>query len=384
MAIKKFFSNKAKAGWRWDEKQKKFSSWGFDIWLENGKRKRESGFGTRNLAEMAVARIRLDEKEGKYELKQIASPMLEKVLEKRLEMINDRQEKVRATRVFQMWLGLLPLNIKIGELKASHLRTFIDVRIQQVSPASTNREVTCIASALHSAHLNFPELENWRCFAIPRPKVEKSRRERLISQDETMKLLTTLFEPRREKESKAEFSNRRKVGQVFKFLLLTGARIGEINSLRWEQIDFKEKLIQIIGTKTRYKSAKTVRYLELSESLAEILCERKELSNGEFVFSRTGNSITHYYKIMKEACERLGIKYGKYTNGGFVSHDARHTGITRMLQSGVDLATIGAITGHSDHHLILHYSHATRESRKAATSILENFFGAAERINVGK
>ncbi len=33
----------------------------------------------------------------------------------------------------------------------------------------------------------------------------------------------------------------------------------------------------------------------------------------------------------------------------------------------------GAITGHTDANLILHYSHATRESRKKATSVLETF-----------
>jgi hypothetical protein len=39
----------------------------------------------------------------------------------------------------------------------------------------------------------------------------------------------------------------------------------------------------------------------------------------------------------------------------------------------IDLSTVGAITGHTDANLILHYSHATRESRKKATSVLENF-----------
>nr|MBA4185661.1 hypothetical protein [Acidobacteriota bacterium] len=68
MAVKKVFSNKAKPGWKYDEKTKQFWSWGFDIWLENGKRKRESGFGSRQLAENAVSRIRINEKEGKYKL----------------------------------------------------------------------------------------------------------------------------------------------------------------------------------------------------------------------------------------------------------------------------------------------------------------------------
>jgi len=39
----------------------------------------------------------------------------------------------------------------------------------------------------------------------------------------------------------------------------------------------------------------------------------------------------------------------------------------------IDLSTVGAITGHTGANLILHYSHATRESRKKATSVLETF-----------
>ena len=62
MAIKKFYSTKAKAGWRWDASKEKFWSYGFDIYLQSGQRKRESGFATEQLAENAVARIRISRK----------------------------------------------------------------------------------------------------------------------------------------------------------------------------------------------------------------------------------------------------------------------------------------------------------------------------------
>jgi len=39
----------------------------------------------------------------------------------------------------------------------------------------------------------------------------------------------------------------------------------------------------------------------------------------------------------------------------------------------IDLSAVGAIIGHTGANLILHYSHAARESRKKATSVLENF-----------
>jgi integrase len=374
MAIRKFFSNKAKAGWRWDAGKEKFWSWGYDIRLENGKRKRESGFATRSLAENAVARIRIGEKEGKYNLQPQKFPTLKEVLEKRLFRYDDQKERKRAETVFSRWLEMLPASLKLNELATAHLRLYISERLQQVKAVSVNREMNCIASALHSAFLDFPELENWNAPRIPRPKVERSRRERLISGAEIMRLLSGFAESRRETETAHEFERRRVVGQVFQMCLLTGARPGEIIRLRWEQIDFKAKLLQIVGTKTRFKQAKAVRYLEITPTIEQILLERKEKDAfGEFVFSRTGNSVTHYYEILQAESERAGVIYGKNKAGGFVTYDARHTATTRMLQAGVDLSTVGAITGHSDANLVLHYSHATRESRKKAVSVLEEF-----------
>ncbi|MGI8640724.1 MAG: tyrosine-type recombinase/integrase [Pyrinomonadaceae bacterium] len=135
-----------------------------------------------------------------------------------------------------------------------------------------------------------------------------------------------------------------------------------------------------MGRKNRFKVAKVVRYLELTPTMEEILRERKKINAfGDFVFCRTGNSVTAYHEILREAAESVGIAYGAKTRGGFITHDARHTAVTRMLQAGIDLSTVGAITGHSDSNLILHYSHATRESRKQAVSVLENFVVGDEK-----
>ena len=101
MAIKKFYSTKEKAGWRWDAGKQKFWSWGFDIRLQNGSRCRESSFASKQLAEQAVARIRISEKEGKYDLQTRKFPLLTEVLEKRLNRIESQKEQVRAATIFQ-------------------------------------------------------------------------------------------------------------------------------------------------------------------------------------------------------------------------------------------------------------------------------------------
>ncbi len=123
-------------------------------------------------------------------------PLVLEVCEKRLKRIESKKERTRAITILNRWLEMLPPNLKINELAQSHIRLYINARITEVKAVSVNREITIIGSALHSAYVDFPELETWTCPRIPRPKVERSRRERLITQEELMKLLTELLSAR--------------------------------------------------------------------------------------------------------------------------------------------------------------------------------------------
>lgn len=400
MAVKRFYSNKAKPGWRENpqfvpperipagkkqkEFQKKYYSWGYRVDFEPEEyeadgtpirnRRQETGFATRKAAEDAANLLKLAEKDEKYSIKKTIFPGISEVLQAGLERLVSKKEHARAVTIFNRWLKLLEKNIRINELKITHLKLYVNDRKGEIADGSINREMNTIASALHSAHLDFPVLEDWICPRIPRLKVKRSRRERLISRDEINRQLGYLLAPRLEDESESDSFNRRTVGQAFQMEILTGARLGEIARIRWEHIDWENNVLQIHGTKTEYVSASVVRYLELTPTMESILRERQKFNRfGEYVFCRTGNTITHYYRIMEQAAKAVGVPYGKNKRGGFVGHDARHTAITRMLQAGVDLATVGSITGHSDKTLILHYSHATRESKRIAGKVLDDF-----------
>jgi integrase len=400
MSVRKFYTNKAKTGWKEnpayipldkipkDEKQKeherKFYSWGYDIDLEpNGYNKkgelkrnrlRESGFASRKAATDAAARQKFAEKDEKYSFKKTVYPRVAEVLQAGVNRLISKKEKRRALTIFNRWLGLLERNVRLDELKPEDLKLYVDDRKGKIADGSINRELTNIASALHKAHEDFSVLENWVCPRIPRLKVKRGRRERLISALEIDALFKHLFKARMDEETKEDYEKRRVVGQAFQMALLTGARIGEIAGMRWEHIDFGAKILQIHGKKSQYVSASVVRYLELTPTMEKILRNRQNIDTfGAFVFCRTGNTITYYHEILAEAAKSAGLAYGKGKKGAFVTHDARHTAVTKMLQGGIDLSTIGSITGHSDKTLILHYSHATRDSRRAAGSVLDDF-----------
>ena len=125
-----------------------------------------------------------------------------------------------------------------------------------------------------------------------------------------------------------------------------------------------------MGTKTENRMDSN-RYVPLTDSLREVLNARKPVSNDDFVFTQGGNITPKIHRILRQACEAIGLTYGRDIEGGFELYCARHTFTTRLLQSGADLATVGAITGHSDRELVLHYSHITPESTSAAAARIE-------------
>jgi len=73
--------------------------------------------------------------------------------------------------------------------------------------------------------------------------------------------------------------------------------------------------------------------------------------------------------ILREACNAVGIPYGRDTTGGITFHNTRHSFTTRLI-AVTDLATARSFTGHSDNQMVAYYSHATAESQRAAMEAL--------------
>ncbi|HEY0658263.1 MAG TPA: hypothetical protein VGD05_07300 [Pyrinomonadaceae bacterium] len=57
---------------------------------------------------------------------------------------------------------MLPKRLRFNELAPAHIQLYIDVRLREIKASSINREVTCLGSAIHSAHVNFPDSSDFR------------------------------------------------------------------------------------------------------------------------------------------------------------------------------------------------------------------------------
>jgi integrase len=368
--------------------------WGYDERFLDGagrtKRVRRYEFETRDEAEEMVAALRRAEREREYGLSPLINrPTLQELIEKRIPTLAERAERSRARRVLYTWLSLLDARVKldktysplpgyrspvkIDEVDTPKIRIYVIRRQgEKQSAASINRELNIIGATLHQAEEFFSELKQWKAPKIPRLKVVKSRRERLITEDEYDRLVAHLRRGPDELDGDGRSQNRQnayqarvRVAQILEFAMLTAARHGEIVALKWSDISWERSKVLIYQKKTGdYKE------VPLIPSLKALLEERKP-ATGRFVFTEGGNIYPKFYRVLKEACGQLGIPYGKNIEDGLVLHAARHTVTTRLVEAGLDYDTIGLITGHRAKELIAHYSHKHPASVARAAEALE-------------
>jgi len=133
---------------------------------------------------------------------------------------------------------------------------------------------------------------------------------------------------------------------LFSVLYSCGLRLGEVLTLRWRDINFKERFIHI-DERPEYgwKPKKWhVRDIPISQELAAELLKLKENAIYPLVFhTRTGKPI---YQML-EMCKRIARRAGIPRDDAYL-HKWRATFCVELLRQGVDLPSIQALMGHKD------------------------------------
>lgn len=150
---------------------------------------------------------------------------------------------------------------------------------------------------------------------------------------------------------------------VFKFLLLTGARKGEVLNATWDQFD----LAQGVWTKPSHLTKqKKKEHLPLSEKALQVLQEIKNLNtkNSPYIFpgrieGKPLQEIKTFWKtVLKEAkLENVRI------------HDLRHTHASHLVSSGLSLSIVGKLLGHTQASTTQRYAHLADGPLRAAAEV---------------
>lgn len=173
---------------------------------------------------------------------------------------------------------------------------------------------------------------------------------------------------------------------VWRLLLETGARKGEVNGLNWSDINFRTGVVTIrkiaspesggIQLSNRTKG-KAIREIPLSPGLLGTLkalkLDRGASMSDPVVIDSKGRTRPTFDAIRywwKRDCEEAGI-VGVYT-----PHSLRHTFATTALEAGVDVKVVSSILGHSSTAVTSEiYTHVTGAMQRDAVLKVTDVIG---------
>lgn len=179
-----------------------------------------------------------------------------------------------------------------------------------------------------------------------------NQRERFLSGDELARLGKALAACERKGVNQSGLD-------LIRLLALTGARRGEMEQLRWRDIDFERGTVVLANTKTGRAA------WPLSRAALDLLEKRRRDSAGELVFPATSGA-GHYRgvnRIWPLVRTRAGLDDVRL-------HDLRHSFASIGAVSGLGLQIVGKLLGHKQASTTQRYSHLSDDPlRNAADRI---------------
>jgi len=232
------------------------------------------------------------------------------------------------------------------ELTPEMIEKYKAARLEKVSPASVNRELACLKH-MYTKAIEWGYVKLNPAKGVKRLK-EPPGRLRYLNPEEAGRLLEVC-------------SGHLK--PIIVTALNTGMRKSEILSLKWSQVDLKNRKVTVINAKNNES-----RVIPINQTLYQELLALSQNPRGEYVFSeRNGRPFKDTKTAFLSAIKKVGIK-------DFRFHDLRHTFGSHLVMQGVDLKTVQQVMGHKDIKMTMRYSHLSPEYVQEAMERLDKLW----------
>lgn len=195
-------------------------------------------------------------------------------------------------------------------------------------------------------------------------RYKENRRERFLSSDELIRLADALTEAERT-NTESPF-----VIAAIRLLILTGARLGEILTLKWSMVDFDRRMLRLPDSKTGAKP------VLLSDPAVELLQNLPRIQGNDYVIvgGVDGEHLKNLRKPWGHIRKRAGLSDVRL-------HDLRHSFASFAIAEGVTLAVIGKLLGHKKTATTERYAHLSEDYVTIASNKIGEKIGSMMNIS---
>ena len=196
-------------------------------------------------------------------------------------------------------------------------------------------------------------------------KYKEKKRERFLTRDEYRRLGQTLVAAEAEVEAGIEGAVSPYAIAALRLLMLTGCRLNEILTLRWDDIDRTAGEFRLRDGKTG------ARMVPLTPTAETVLAGIERVPGNPWVIvgKKPGTHLStitvDWYRLRAHA----GLDDVRI-------HDLRHSYASRALAAGESLSMIGKLLGHADIQSTARYAHLARETERLSAARVGGSIGA--------
>ncbi|MRG74081.1 tyrosine-type recombinase/integrase [Alphaproteobacteria bacterium HT1-32] len=187
-------------------------------------------------------------------------------------------------------------------------------------------------------------------------KYEEKKRERYLSSEELGRLGDTL------RELELTGTESQAAMNALRLLILTGCRLGEIQTLKWEYV--RGNIIYLPDSKTGAKR------VYLGKGALEVLAGIEQLDGNPYVITgiKPGSHLTDMQKPWRRIRKEVGLEDVRI-------HDLRHTFASSAVGLGESLPMIGKLLGHTQQQTTQRYAHLADDPMQASADRVSSELG---------
>ncbi len=231
--------------------------------------------------------------------------------------------------VMAAWRQSALVSRSLATVRSQDLAKIRDAWLREIAPATVRNRFALLS------HLFTVARREWGMASLGNPAHDvrlphtANARDRRLVKDEQARLLT------------AAQAYGGEISSIITWAIETAMCRSEIAGMRWEHLDWKDRVLLIPETKNG-----TPRQVPLSTVALQVLDGLPCRLDGR-VWNMRPDSISQAFE---RVCKAAGIE-------GLTFHDLRHEATSRLFEKGLNPMEVAAITGHKTLQMLKRYTH---------------------------